>query len=68
MSKTDPKDVIKIDDLGWEGEGVGRLPDGKVIFVEGALPGDKIVPRIGKKSGKSPSKAEILKMIHKYIS
>lgn len=62
MSKTDPKDIIQIQDLGWEGEGVGRLPDGNVVFVEGALPGDKIVPRFGKKTGKGPLKAEIHKI------
>ena len=63
MSKPDPKDIVQIQDLGWEGEGVGHLSDGRVVFVEGALPGDRIIPRIGKKSGKRPSKADILKMV-----
>ena len=59
MPKTDTKDTIKIHDLGWEGEGVGRMSDGQVVFVDGALPGDKIIPRFAKKTGKGPLKAEI---------
>lgn len=41
----DEHDVI-IDDLVAEGAGVGRLADGRVIFVEDALPGDRVRVRL----------------------
>ena len=31
-----------IDGLAKEGDGVGRCPDGRVIFVRGALPDEKV--------------------------
>ena len=33
---------ITINGLAKEGDGVGRCPDGKAIFVRGALPGEKV--------------------------
>ena len=33
---------ITIDGLAKEGDGVGRCPDGKTIFVRGALLGEKV--------------------------
>lgn len=44
---------IKIDDLGVNGEGIGRI-DGYTLFVQGALPGEKIkvkVIKVNKKYG-----------------
>ena len=32
---------ITINGLAKEGDGVGRCPDGKAIFVRGALPGSR---------------------------
>ena len=37
--------MLQIDDLGSKGEGIGRY-EGFTIFVEGALPGEKILVRI----------------------
>ena len=34
--------ILSIDALDAEGRGVARNPDGKVVFVEGALPGEKV--------------------------
>ena len=34
---------ITINGLAKEGDGVGRCPDGKAIFVRGALPGEKFM-------------------------
>jgi len=34
--------LIHIDALDAEGRGVGRDPEGKVVFVEGALPGEQV--------------------------
>jgi 23S rRNA (uracil1939-C5)-methyltransferase len=33
---------VDIDSLAFGGDGVGRDPDGRVIFVEGAAPGDRV--------------------------
>jgi 23S rRNA (uracil1939-C5)-methyltransferase len=35
-----------IDSLDLEGQGVARRPDGKVVFVEGALPGERVLAHI----------------------
>jgi 23S rRNA (uracil1939-C5)-methyltransferase len=34
--------TLRIDSLDAEGRGVGRNPEGKVVFVEGALPGEQV--------------------------
>ncbi len=49
MSTTD--EILSIEGLDAEGRGVARNPDGKVVFVEGALPGEKVSSK--KVSGKS---------------
>lgn len=41
--------TVEIEDLVYGGLGMGRV-DGFVVFVEGALPGDVVKARIGKKS------------------
>jgi len=38
--------ILSIDSLDAEGRGVGRRADGKVVFVEGALPGEKVRYRL----------------------
>lgn len=44
---------IKIDDLGARGDGIGRLPDGGIVFVDGALPGETVrVSMLDKERGK----------------
>jgi 23S rRNA (uracil1939-C5)-methyltransferase len=37
--------ILSIDALDAEGRGVARNADGKVVFVEGALPGERVVAR-----------------------
>ena len=39
---------LNIEDLSTEGAGTGRLEDGLVVFVKGALPGDRIRAEITK--------------------
>src|SRR5712671_2866479 len=34
--------TLRIESLDSEGRGVARNPDGKVVFVEGALPGEAV--------------------------
>ena len=31
---------VNIKDMGSDGEGIGTLPSGKTVFVQGALPGE----------------------------
>ncbi len=38
---------VDIQGLGSAGEGVGRLPDGRVVFVPQALPGDRVRIELG---------------------
>ena len=38
--------ILSIESLDAEGRGVARKPDGKVVFVEGALPGERVAVRI----------------------
>jgi 23S rRNA (uracil1939-C5)-methyltransferase len=44
--------ILSIDALDSEGRGVARNPDGKVVFVEGALPGERTAVRIFQKRSK----------------
>ena len=37
--------ILSIDALDSEGRGVARNPEGKVVFVEGALPGERVASR-----------------------
>jgi 23S rRNA (uracil1939-C5)-methyltransferase len=50
ISRTLEDLILSIDALDAEGRGVARNPDGKVVFVEGALPGERVAAR--KTSGK----------------
>jgi 23S rRNA (uracil1939-C5)-methyltransferase len=38
--------ILSIDGLDAEGRGVARNPEGKVVFVEGALPGERAAVRV----------------------
>ena len=54
---------MTIDDLGANGEGVGRI-DGFAVFVEGALPGERILVKVVKVT-KSYAYGKLLSIIHK---
>ncbi|HYI85741.1 MAG TPA: 23S rRNA (uracil(1939)-C(5))-methyltransferase RlmD [Burkholderiales bacterium] len=47
--------ILSIDALDSEGRGVARNPEGKVVFVEGALPGERAAVRIFQKKPKFDS-------------
>ena len=47
--------ILSIDALDAEGRGVARNPDGKVVFVEGALPGERAAVRVFQKKSKFES-------------
>ncbi len=40
---------LKVDSLDLEAQGVARKSDGKVVFIEGALPGEVVTCRSGRK-------------------
>jgi 23S rRNA (uracil1939-C5)-methyltransferase len=42
--------VVRIDKVVAEGDGLARLADGRVVFVEGGLPGEKVRARIVRQS------------------
>ncbi len=53
---------IKIESVGYGGAGVGRLPDGRVCFVHGTLPGERVLVRIVKEK-KSHAEAEAVRIL-----
>lgn len=53
---------IRVDKVVAEGDGLGRDADGKVVFVEGALPGELVVARIVS-DAKDYSRAETIRII-----
>jgi 23S rRNA (uracil1939-C5)-methyltransferase len=42
--------TVRVEKVVAEGDGLGRLDDGRVVFVEGALPGELVEARIVKQS------------------
>ena len=44
--------VVSIDGTGSSLQGVGRLPDGRAVFVEGAIPGEAVEISITKEAGR----------------
>lgn len=55
--------IVKIDSLAFEGKSITRH-DGKVIFVDGAVPGDTVKCEI-KRSKKSYSDAKVIEVLEK---
>jgi len=53
---------IVITDIGTEGEGIGHLDDGYTLFVQGGLPGDKVLAHIIK-AQKKYAIAKLVKVI-----
>lgn len=39
----DPEAIVTITALASDGDGIGRTADARVVFVEGAVPGDRVV-------------------------
>jgi len=44
----DTEFVADIRDLSHEGNGIGRTPEGKVVFIHGALPGERVRYRLSR--------------------
>lgn len=54
--------ALRIDALAYGGDGVGRAPDGRVVFVPLAAPGDLLRARLVEEEGRS-ARAEILEVL-----
>ena len=44
-----PEGWLRVGALDMEAQGIARRPDGKVVFVEGALPGELVEVKVGRK-------------------
>ena len=44
-----PADVLTVESLDLEAQGVARREDGKVVFIDGALPGERVVVNVHRK-------------------
>jgi 23S rRNA (uracil1939-C5)-methyltransferase len=53
---------LAIESVGYGGAGVGRLPDGRVCFVHGTLPGERVLVRITKEKT-NHAEAEVVRIL-----
>ena len=44
-----PQGHLRVGSLDMEAQGIARRPDGKVVFIEGALPGELVSVKVGRK-------------------
>lgn len=56
-------DVFWVHDLGWDGRGVARRADGRVIFIWGALPGDSVRATITEEPAKGALSGELIEVL-----
>jgi 23S rRNA (uracil1939-C5)-methyltransferase len=42
-------DWLEVESLDLDGQGVARRPDGKVVFIEGALPGERVQVQVARR-------------------
>lgn len=54
--------IVDIDNVANGGDGVGRLPDGKAVFVAGTLPDERVRVRVVR-SHKTYAHAELLEVV-----
>lgn len=57
------EDVFWVHDLGWDGRGVARRSDGRIIFIWGALPGDSVRAEITAEPKKGPLSGELKEVL-----
>ena len=53
---------LTMESVGYGGAGVGRLPDGRVCFVHGTLPGERVLVRITKEKT-NHAEAEVVRIL-----
>lgn len=54
--------TISIESIAYGGAGVGRLPDGRVCFVHGTLPGERVFVQVVK-SKKNHAEADLVRIL-----
>ncbi|MFM9879593.1 MAG: 23S rRNA (uracil(1939)-C(5))-methyltransferase RlmD [Burkholderiaceae bacterium] len=57
-----PADVLSVESMDLDGQGVARRADGKVVFIEGALPGEVVTVNVNRK--KSSFEQATLSALH----
>lgn len=57
-----PEFTIVIERMAYGGAGIGRLPDGRVCFVHGTLPGERAIVRVTK-SKKNLAEADLVRLL-----
>ncbi|MFW5985788.1 MAG: 23S rRNA (uracil(1939)-C(5))-methyltransferase RlmD [Halanaerobiales bacterium] len=62
MVQSGDKLKIKIEDLAYGGDGVGHLPQGRVVFVPGSIPGEEVKIMLTKIK-KNYARAKILQVL-----
>ncbi|HEB84900.1 MAG TPA: hypothetical protein ENI92_07860, partial [Bacteroidetes bacterium] len=55
--------VYQIMDLTWDGRGVARGPDGRVVMIAGALPGDQVTATLSKGGEKGPRFGKVVELV-----
>lgn len=49
-----PQVIYTIQDMTWDGRGVTRTPDGRVVMISGALPGDAVTAILSPADNRGP--------------
>ena len=44
-----PEGWLRVRSLDMDAQGIARRPDGKVVFIEGALPGELVSVKVGRR-------------------
>lgn len=57
-----PEGVVTIEKIAYGGAGIGRLPEGRVCFVQGTLPGERAMVRVVK-SKKNHAEADLVRLL-----
>ena len=58
-----PPDLLTIESLDIEAQGIAHRPDGKVVFIEGALPFEVVTASVYRKKS-SFEKATLMAIVH----
>ena len=62
MGATLPDATVSVSGVAGGGDGVGRLPDGRAVFVRGALPGERVVARMVEERARF-ARAEVVEVL-----
>ncbi len=57
-------DTVWVHDLSWDGRGVARRADGRVLMIFGAIPGDHVIPEVRHEPNKGPVDCTIGELVH----